>query len=155
MGICIPIPKLSTRHGELLFAVKRRTAGKDPQKTRNTIMETQNKVQDAPWYETAKFSTLQEKQLQKKCDSVSTELCNEASEKGMQLPFKIEFMDARRIFAEMTEDEEKINWKWHYNDERLIEPLIAVLKGRNRQSLRQNFSLNLSEKELLARLNDR
>src|SRR5207245_8743617 len=67
-----PIPKIKYTSRRITVRSEEKTAGKDPQKTRNTIMETQNKVQDVPWYETGKFSTLQEKQLQKKCDSVSS-----------------------------------------------------------------------------------
>jgi hypothetical protein len=97
-----------------------------------------------------------EKVLRQKCDSISAELCDEALAKEMHRPFEIELIDAERIFAALTVEEDKLNWNWYYSDEKPIkEPLIAVLKSRDRQSLRRNFSVSLSEKELLDRLNQK
>jgi hypothetical protein len=96
-------------------------------------------TQDTRWYETNFMRSLQEK-----CDLVSTELCHEALVEEMQRPFEIEFFDGRGSFCELTVREYEIEWNWEYHirhDQQVEEPLTAVLKSRDRQSLRQTFTL--------------
>ena|SRR5258705_9831349 len=65
--------------------------------------------QETRWYETDFMRALKET-----CDSVATELCHDALAKGLVHPYEIEFFDDRSSFAELTVNENEVDWRWGY-----------------------------------------
>jgi hypothetical protein len=116
-----------------------RTISESAQRKGEERMNVETETHETRWYETDFMRGLQET-----CDVVLTALCHEAMAKGFVQPFEIEFFDDRSSFAEFTVDENDSESRWGYpirHNQEVEAPLWAVLKSRDRLTLRRDFAL--------------